>query len=123
MLVWTSVGLSGQEGSNVSSRIHWPEGKDFAFTIFDDTDCSTFATVREVYAFLRDYGFRTTKSVWPVRGQQAPINGGDTCEDPAHLAWVVSLQSTGFESGYHMTTYHSSLREETMAGLEKFAEL
>jgi hypothetical protein len=107
----------------MSGKIHWPDGKDFAFTIFDDTDCSTFATVRDVYALLRDCGFRTTKSVWPVRGQQTPINGGDTCDEPEYLAWIVKLQSMGFEIGYHMTTYHSSLREETIAGLEKFARL
>jgi hypothetical protein len=60
----------------MSGRIQWPDGKDFAFTIFDDTDRSTFATVRDVYAFLSDCGFRTTKSVWPVGGKQTPVNGG-----------------------------------------------
>jgi hypothetical protein len=107
----------------MQGRIRWPDGKDFAFTIFDDTDRATLATVKDVYAFLRDCGFRTTKSVWPVRGPHTPVNGGDTCDDPAYLAWLLTLQSQGFEIGYHMTTYHSSLRDETIAGLEQFAAL
>src|SRR5262249_59508262 len=74
-----------------------------------------------VYAFWHDCGLRTTKSVWPIRGPHTPVNGGDTCAEPEYRAWVVKLQSLGFEIGYHMTSYHSSLREETRAGLEQFA--
>jgi hypothetical protein len=119
----TLCAAQAQKEASMSGRIRWPDGKDFAFTIFDDTDCATCATVREVYAFVRDCGLRTTKSVWPVRGQHTPVNGGDTCAEPEYRAWVVKLQSLGFEIGYHMTTYHSSVREETRAGLETFAEL
>ena len=36
----------------MNSKIKWPEGKDFAFTIFDDTDDSTLENVKDVYAFL-----------------------------------------------------------------------
>jgi len=48
-------------------KIRWPEGKKFAFTVFDDTDLSTLGNVREIYSFLMDHGFRTTKSVWPIQ--------------------------------------------------------
>jgi hypothetical protein len=105
-------------------RIAWPEGRRFAFSIFDDTDRSTLDNVPHVYALLRDLGFRTTKSVWPVQGTRDPsVVGGATCGDPAYLAWVQQLQREGFEIGLHNVTYHSSTREETRAGLARFAQL
>lgn len=105
------------------TKLPWPDGKRFAFTIFDDTDYSTVENVGEVYAFLRDLGFRTTKSVWPLEGEQTPIAGGDTCENPKYLDWVLSLRDDGFEIGYHNATYHTSDRETSRRGLERFAEL
>lgn len=104
-------------------KINWPGGKDFAFTIFDDTNFVTLDRVRDIYTFLQDHGFRNTKSVWPVRGKGKPVNGGATCEDPDHLAWLLELQAAGSEIGYHMSTYHSSSRRETVLGLERFAEI
>lgn len=103
-------------------RIQWPEGKDFAFTIFDDTDLQTVENVREVYAFLTDIGLRTTKSVWPIRGNQTPKIGGTTCEDPSYRQWVLQLQEQGFEIGLHNATYHTSRREETIYGIERFRQ-
>lgn len=34
------------------ARIDWPDGKAFAFTIFDDTDFPTLDNVGPVYALL-----------------------------------------------------------------------
>lgn len=107
----------------MSNRIQWPDAKDFAFTVFDDTDHASLENVKEVYCFLVDHGFQTTKSVWPVRGSRQPLNGGATCEDREYLEWLYSLQRSGFEIGYHMATFHSSNRKETIHGIEKFAEL
>lgn len=104
-------------------KIEWPDGKGFAFTIFDDTDSATIENVREVYSLLADYGFRTTKSVWPIRGEKEPLIGGSTCEDKEYLNWVYHLMDTGFEIGYHSATFHSSMRNETIRGIEKFKEL
>ncbi len=103
--------------------ITWPDGKRFAFTIFDDTDFADVANVGPVYALLRNLGMRTTKSVWPIRGDQAPSCGGATCENPDYLRWVKELQADGFEIGYHMATYHTSDREQTRRGLNAFAGL
>ncbi|MCJ7777683.1 MAG: hypothetical protein MUP16_05150, partial [Sedimentisphaerales bacterium] len=64
----------------MSTRISWPNGKDFAFTVFDDTDLATLENVREVYSLLADYGFRTTKLVWPTCGDKKPRGGGATCD-------------------------------------------
>ena len=105
----------------MSKRISWPEGKRFAFTIFDDTDSQPFETARAVYGFLADLGFRTTKSVWPKGPSGAPSDNGATCDDPAYRAWLCELQARGFEIGYHMATSHTSTRAETEEGLERFA--
>jgi hypothetical protein len=104
-------------------RNNWPQGKDFAFTIFDDTDRSTLENVRNVYQLLSDYGFRTTKSVWPIRGNKEPLIGGSTCEEQDYLEWINSLKKDGFEIALHNATFHSSLREETIRGIERFCEL
>lgn len=105
-------------------KITWPDGKKFAFTVFDDTDNSTLDNAPKVYALLRDLGFRTTKSVWPAPGLRDPsVVGGSTCEDTKYLAWVKELQAEGFEIGLHNVTYHSSTREETRRGLDTFRAL
>jgi hypothetical protein len=103
--------------------ITWPEGKDFAFTIFDDTDNQTLENGPPVYDFLAGLGFRITKSVWPLEGTQTPLVGGATCADPQYLQWAKKLQKRGHEIALHNVTYHTSPREETRAGLERFREL
>jgi hypothetical protein len=107
----------------MSAGVQWPEGKNFAFTIFDDTDLQTQDNASEVYAFLSDLGLRTTKSVWPLRGSETPKVGGATCEDAMYLQWVLKLKQQGFEIGLHNVTYHTSLREETIRGIDRFREL
>jgi hypothetical protein len=103
-------------------KVAWPDGKDFAFTVFDDTDLATLDNVGGVYAFLSDCGFRTTKSCWVVRGD--PKRGsyvGQTCEDADYLEWLLDLQSRGFEISWHGATWHGSPREEIFSAMEKFA--
>ncbi|SVA52231.1 uncharacterized protein METZ01_LOCUS105085, partial [marine metagenome] len=39
---------------------------------------ATLDNVNEVYSLLSDYGFRTTKSVWPLKGDKKPKIGGTT---------------------------------------------
>ena len=102
-------------------QLAWPDNKKFAFTIFDDTDYATVENVGEVYRFLADLGFRTTKSVWMFTGTEAGNCPGQTCEDPAYLRWVLFLQERGFEIGYHMATWHTSSRDRTIEALDKFA--
>jgi hypothetical protein len=103
------------------SAPHWPDGKTFAFTIFDDTDSQTLEAGREAYALLGGLGFRTTKSVWPIAATGKPSDHGATCADPQYLRWVQSLQRDGFEIGYHLATSHTSPREDTARALEAFA--
>ena len=40
----------------MSSNIEWPEGKDFAFTIFDDPDWDSLENASAIYSFLADLG-------------------------------------------------------------------
>jgi hypothetical protein len=107
----------------MSNSIRWPAGKSFAFTILDDTDSATLDNVAGVYSLLTDFGFRTTKSVWPLEGRIEELWNGSTCEDPEYLRWIYTLKNKGFEIGYHNATVHSSMRDETIAGIEKFREL
>lgn len=103
--------------------LQWPNNKNFAFTIFDDTDFVTLENIRPVYSFFEDLGMRITKSVWPLRGTGEPRAGGLTCEDNDYRNWTLRLQERGFEIGYHNTTYCTSTREETLRGLERFREI
>jgi hypothetical protein len=103
--------------------ITWPDGKKFAFTVFDDTDYQTMVNAPPIYQFLADQGFRTTKSMWPIKGGGVPHCGGETGEDPEYAEWVRSLQRLGFEIGLHNATYHTSTREETQRGFALFQEM
>jgi len=103
-----------------TANFPWPDGKRFAFTIFDDPDSQTWEAGREVYAVLRDLGFRTTKGLWPMGPIRAPSDHGLTCAYPGYTDWVNSLIAVGFEAGYHNATSHTCTREETEIGLELF---
>lgn len=103
--------------------IRWPEGKTFAFTIFDDTDREALGNYEKVYDLLKDKGLLTTKSVWPINGSQQSVHAGSACEDPAYLKHMLDLQRSGFEIGYHGTTYHSAPRAEIKRGLDLFEQL
>ena len=106
------------------SRIKWPGGNRFAFSIFDDTDAATLQNVGPVYSLLSDLGFRTTKSCWPLRGD--PDKGtypAQTCEHPEYRQWLLELQSRGFEIGWHNSTWHGVPRNRILAALDRFAEI
>jgi hypothetical protein len=106
----------------MSAPARWPDGKTFAFTVFDDTDNMTRDVGTRVYGLLADLGFRTTKSVWPIRGAVDPTIGGATCADPAYRAWAQSLQAQGFEIALHGVSYASAERAEIAAGLAAFRD-
>ena len=115
--------LSRREFQGRKRQIVWPDGKDFAFTVFDDTDLSTIENAKPVYDFLGELGFRTTKSVWPLHAAEVGSGSeadGANCEDPAYLEWVLGLQASGFEIGLHSVASRSSRRDRTCRGLERF---
>jgi hypothetical protein len=101
-------------------QIDWPDGKAFAFTVFDDPDAQTYEGGRLIYSFLADLGFRTTRGVWPGPVVRTPNSGGETCENANYRQHTIELQQQGFEIGYHNTTAHSSTRPEIIRGLDAF---
>lgn len=98
----------------------WPEGKRFAFTIFDDPDGQSLEHSRLVYSYLTDLGLRTTKAVWPMGPVREPNSGGETCGNPDYVEHVLQLQELGFEVGYHNATVHPTIRAETLHALDLF---
>ena len=103
--------------------ISWPEGKDFAFTVFDDPDGQTTEAGRQVYGFLSDLGFRTTKGVWPLHGEGERSCRGRSCEEADYLELCKSLQEQGFEIGYHNASQNTAHRALTIAAFDRFAQL
>lgn len=110
------------KGTDDRRPVAWPDGKQFAFTVFDDPDAQTCDAGRRVYDFLGDLGLRTTRGVWPGPTVRAPNSPGETCENGDYLRHTQHLQRAGFEVGYHNATKHSSTRGETIRGLDRFRE-
>ena len=84
--------------------VKWPDGKRFAFTIFDDPDAQTVEIGKRVYGMLADLGFRTTRGVWPGGAIRTPNSKGASCEDIEYRQHTQHLQALGFEVGYHNHT-------------------
>jgi hypothetical protein len=109
----------------MSTRIAWPGGKEFAFSIFDDTDLTVPGNFEAVYDLLGSLGMRTTKSVWPATGTDLVPRGaqGSTCDDPEYLSTVLQLQRSGFEIGYHNSYFAGLPRQRIDQALEHFRSL
>src|SRR5262249_44130694 len=90
--------------STATPSPRWPDGKRLAFSVFADTSCHPAANARPIYDLLRDLGFRTTKSVWPLAQRRSSQIGGATCAAPAYREFVLSLRGHGFEIGLHNVT-------------------
>lgn len=99
-------------------RIHWPDGKQFAFTIVDDTDLSTVKNVEQIYAHLQKAGMRTTKTVWAYPSRDT-FHGDCLTANPEYRKFVQELDRKGFEIAYHGAGSGAFTREETRAGLEE----
>src|SRR5262245_43727604 len=97
-----------------------PPGQRFAFSVLDDTDDATLENVQPLYALLRDHGFRTTKTAWPLDCPEGSRNffAGETLQDKDYLRFVHELTDDGFELAFHGATMESSSRERTLEGLE-----
>ena len=98
----------------------FPANKRFAFSILDDTDDATLKNVKPVYDALREYGLRTTKTVWPLdcpEGSQI-FFAADTLQNKPYLDFVHELADDGFEVAFHGATMEPSRRDRTIRALE-----
>ena len=105
--------------------LEFPDGKLFAFSIVDDTDCATVANVRPIYELLHQLGMRTTKTIWPIPGHHPsdPNAPAQPVTDPEYLSFLRQLQEWGFEIGLHNVRSYSSPREEIERGLAAFRRI
>lgn len=100
----------------------FPDGKTFAFTVFDDTDLSTVQNVEPVYRFLAEIGMRSTKSVWPLGSVSEGRYGGESLADSEYLRFVRRLQDAGFEIALHGVRNYDSSRNLVGEGLRRYRE-
>jgi len=107
-------------GNNVS-KLPYPDGKDFIFTIFDDTDVSTLDYIKPIYDFLASINMWTTKSVWPLAySGNCNDAGSHTLENQPYAEYIKELDALGFEIGFHGPSMVSSKREDTARSFEIF---
>jgi len=108
-----------------SSRLQFPEGRQFAFTIIDDTDVATVENVKPMYRLLESLGMRTTKTVWPVACPEGSrdFSSSQTLEDEPYREFIVDLQRRGFEIASHGATMESSRRDRTLRGFGLFRDV
>jgi len=101
----------------------FPDNKQFAFTIHDDTDLSTVENVGPIYNLLTELGLRTTKSVWPLASVPDGWHGGSSLQDPEYLRFILDLRDRGFEIALHGVRNHDATREAVKNGFEEFRRL
>lgn len=104
-------------------RVSFPDGRQFALSIFDDTDVATLESIRPIYELLDRLGLRATKSVWalPYPGESW-YQGSDTLEDPEYASYLRQLQDRGFEIAFHGARMESSERAHIEASLELYRQ-
>jgi hypothetical protein len=102
--------------------VSFPGGHKFAFSIVDDTDMATLERLQPIYEVLQRYGLRTTKTVWvlPAHSTEHDPDRGESLSDPAYRQFIVDLQAKGFEIALHGVRGGSSLRADTLSGIETF---
>ena len=97
----------------------------FGFSIVDDTDGALLGTVKPVYDLLARLGFRTTKTVWPLRCNSPgnPNSEAHTLEDASYAEWVRALSQDGFEIAIHGASAESNPRAKIIRGLDRFEQV
>jgi hypothetical protein len=103
--------------------IKFPGGRQFAFTIFDDTDDASLGNITPVYELLSRLGLRTTKSVWPLPCVLDEPCAGASLQDVQYLGFVRNLKQDGFEIGLHGMRNCSTTRDDIRRGLSEFERL
>lgn len=101
-----------------------PAGKDFIFSIIDDTDRGTVKNLKPVYDYLHELGMKTTKSIWiyPTNNPEDSSHLGQAINDGEYYSFVKDIQEKGFEISLHGVRGGDSTREEIREGLEIFGK-
>jgi len=100
--------------------MEFPQGKQFAFTIIDDTDNAEIENIRPVYEFLAKLGFKTTKTVWSLPPRDA--YKGLTLKNYPYRQFIKMLQREGFEIALHSVGSGRMTRQDILDGLEVFRQ-
>jgi len=98
----------------------WPNNKEFAFTVVDDTDNSTVDNVGALYNYLASKNIKTTKTVWvyPSRNKFK----GQCIQDEAYFEFLQNMEKQGFEIQLHNVGSGYFSRDEIIEGLNIFKE-
>lgn len=104
------------------NNLSFPDNKKFAFTIFDDTDGAQIDNIKPIYELLFELNIFTTKSVWtlPSDNKNDPEYNSFTLDDNNYLEFIKELHNNGFEISFHNASSISSVREQTIEGIEIF---
>lgn len=99
----------------------WPNDKNFAFAIVDDTDEATLSNVKPVYDLLCELGIRTTKTVWvlPSRDEFS----GDTLTSDNYAQFIKELSDKGYEIAFHGAGSGAFSREEVLLSLKMIKQV
>lgn len=100
--------------------MQYPQNKQFALTIIDDTDGAQIDNVRPVYEFLEKLGIRTTKTIWifPSRDKFK----GLSIKSYRYRQYINKLQHQGFEIALHSVGSGKFTRQDIIDGLEIFKQ-
>ncbi len=100
--------------------MNFPSGKQFAFTIIDDTDNAEIENIRPVYEFLAKIGLKTTKTVWSLPPEDD--YDGFSLKNYSYRQFIKKLQREGFEIALHSVGSGRMTRQDILDGLEIFRQ-
>jgi hypothetical protein len=113
----------------------YPDGKDFAFSIIDDTDYCQHDNIVPVYEQLHALGFRTTKTVWVFdqkynnsfrKDKEKPVlvqEWGLSLQNESYQNYIKELESKGFEIALHGVSAGNDYRDDIIRGYDRFKEI
>lgn len=122
---WNQGPAKYQDDANQPMRkICWPHGKNFAFTIVDDTDNATVKNIQSIYNTLTDFGILITKTVWPLNVDPgAHYSSSETLQNLGYCKFILDLQEKGHEIAIHGVRGGTSNRETIKSGLEVYKKI